>query len=294
MTRSKTVAGITYFLGESALENHQLLKQAQKNHWWFHLNDCESGHCIINTRNINPNIITIAGNYIKKYSKLKKDNMVNICYTQVENINILDKPGMVEFYNENKVELFECYSTKIYHRSTYEGGNASEYIVPGGDVFITNHGIGSGIYGLTKKSNTKDEYTFTLENPFILSNNNYCDDYIRASLYLNERMNNFTVNSIKYTASEFVKIFPQFDEDFVFKKLKEFKADYKNRKDMVMMPINYILMGYNYDGIYSRNTIMDNYNKGNIKFTNYPTKKNILPIKYFKKRNGVNEYVIKY
>ena len=44
-------------------------------------------------------------------------------------------------------------------------------------------------------------------------------------------------------------------------------------KNIVMMPINYILIGYNYDGIYSRETIIDNDDKGNIKFINYPSKK---------------------
>ena len=76
--------------------------------------------------------------------------MVKICYSKVENIKILDKPGMVEFYNNKKVYVFECYSTKIYHSSNYEN-NASEYIIPSGNIFITNHGIGTGIYGITKK-----------------------------------------------------------------------------------------------------------------------------------------------
>ena len=61
-----------------------------------------------------------------------------------------------------------------------------------------------------------------------------------------------------------------------------------------MMPINYILMGCNFDGVYSRDTVLDSYSKGNLKFTNYPSKKNKLPIRYFKRRNNINEYIIKY
>lgn len=87
---------------------------------------------------------------------------------------------------------------------------------------------------------------------------------------LNERMNSYSINSLDYTAELFCEILP------------EFKKNYKNRKDMVMMPNNYIMMGLNYDGIYSKDTILDSFNKGNIKFTNYPSKKIILPIKYIK------------
>lgn len=293
MTKSKIVNGIKYILGENDKENHKIIKESDKDFWWFHLNDCESGHCIINTEKINNNIITIAGNYIKKYSKLKNNNNVKICYTRIENIKILDKPGMVEFYNNKKLCIFECYSTKIYHTSNYEGGNASEYIIPGGNIFITSHGIGTGIYGITKKSNSKNEYTFILENPYILNNNEECDNYMRASLLLNEMMNN-NENKISNIAFEFIKLLPDFEENYVVTKLKEFRGDYKNRKDMVMMPINYILIGCNFDGVYSRETVLDTFSRGNIKFTNYPTKKNKLPIKYLKKRNGVNEYIIKY
>ena len=61
-----------------------------------------------------------------------------------------------------------------------------------------------------------------------------------------------------------------------------------------MMPINYILMNLNYDGIYSKDTIIDEFSKGNIKFISYPTKKNKTIINYFKKRNTINEYVLKF
>lgn len=289
MTKSKTIAGIKYIIGENALENHSIIREAGENDWWFHLDNTESGHCIVKSDKINYNIMIIAGNYVKKYSKQKKLNKVNICYTQIKNIIIMNTPGLVEF--KHKINTFECYSTKIYHCSDYNGGNASEYIIPAGNIDITSHAIGSGIYGLTKQC--KNAYTFNLENPYILENNDQCDNYIRASLFLNSNINDSSI-SINYILNKFCYLLPEFKESYVLKKLKEFKSDYKNRKDMVMMPINYIFMGYNYDGIYSRNTIMDNLNKGNIKFTNYPTKKNKLDVIYFKKRNRINSFTIKY
>lgn len=291
MTKTKIIGGITYILGENDKENHEIIKKSDINYWWFHLNNNPSGHCIVNSYIINNNIIVIASNFIQKYSKNKK-NKVNICYTQIKNIKILNKPGMVEIVKDNN--KFEHNQTIIFNSSKYGKGHASEYIIPNGNINITNHGIGSGIYGITKINKNKKQYEFKLETPYILKNNEECDNYINASTMLNERMNNYNINSLDYTAELFCETLPGFKKDYVFKKLKEFKNDYKNRKDIVMMPINYIMMGLNYDGIYSKDTILDTFNKGNIKFTNYPSKKNILPIKYFKKRNGINEYIVKY
>jgi len=292
MTKTKTVGSITYILGENDRENHQIIKNSDSNYWWFHLDNLQSGHCIVMSDKINHNIIIIASNFLKKYTKIRNRMRFSICYTQVKNLKILDKPGMVEIIKN--INYVDNYSTIIFNASKYENGHASEYIVPNGNINITSHGIGSGIYGITRLDKKNKQYMFCLENPYILQDNNDCDNYIRASTELNEKLNSKENISLKIIVKEFCDIMTDFDEEYVYKKLKEFKGEYKSRKDMVMMPINYILMGYNYDGVYSRDTILDSYSKGNIKFTNYPSKKNILPVKYFKKRSGVNEYLIKY
>ena len=54
----------------------------------------------------------------------------------------------------------------------------SEYIIPSGNINITNNGIGSGVYGITKKQIQQNEYTFNLENPYILNNDDKCRSYI--------------------------------------------------------------------------------------------------------------------
>tara|TARA_B100001121_G_C18697415_1_gene625634 strand:+ start:3949 stop:4827 length:879 start_codon:yes stop_codon:yes gene_type:complete len=292
MTKTKIVNNIKYILGENDIENHQIIKESNKDHWWFHLDNLTSGHCIVMSDKINHNILIIASNFLKKYTKIRNRIKFSICYTQVKNLKILDKPGMVEIMNN--INYVDHYSTNIFNASKYENGHASEYIIPNGKINITSHGIGSGIYGITRLDKSKKQYMFCLENPYILNNNDVCDNYIKASTELNEKLNNHDNTSLKVIVKDFCNIMTEFNEDYVYKKLKEFKGDYKNRKDMVMMPINYILMGLNYDGIYSRETVLDSYSKGNIKFTNYPSKKNKLPIQYFKKRNGTNEYLVKY
>ena len=293
MTKVKIIHNIKYILGENANENHKIIKSSNKEYWWFHLNKYSSGHCIVETNKINHNIIIIAGNYIKKNTKYKNRDEIDICYTQVKNIKILNTPGEVEFYN--KTNLIKCYSTKIYHCSKYNGGCSSEYIIP--NKYITDDKFYTGIYGVTERKNKDNEYCFNLQNPYILETDDECNNFINACKQLNYDLNNYILNANNILLNEiidsFVKNINNFDKEYIYKKLKEFLGDYYNRKDMVMLPINYILMGKNYDGIYSQNIIIDTYNMGNVKFINYPSKKNNT-IKFFKKRNDINEYVNKY
>ena len=95
---------------------------------------------------------------------------------------------------------------------------------------------------------------------------------MRASLYLNEMMNNNEIQ-IKDIATEFIKILPEFEEKYIIKKLKNLKQITKIERYGYDANKLY-LMGCNFDGVYSRDTVLDSYNKGNLKFTNYPSKKN--------------------
>lgn len=60
---------------------------------------------------------------------------------------------MVEIIKDNN--KFEHNQTIIYHYSKYDGCHTSEYIIPNGNINITNHGIGSGIYGITRIDKSK-------------------------------------------------------------------------------------------------------------------------------------------
>ena len=143
MTKTKTVNNITYILGENDRENHEIIKASHPEYWWFHLNSLTSGHCIVMSDKIDDNISIIASNYLKKYTKIRNRMKFSICYTQVKNLKILDKPGMVEIMNN--INYVDHYSTNIFNASKYENGHASEYIIPNGKINITSHGIGSGI-----------------------------------------------------------------------------------------------------------------------------------------------------
>lgn len=116
--RTQTVNNIKYILGMCDMENHQIIKKASSLYWWFHINDKPSGHCIVETDKLTDEIKLIACNYIKRYSKYKKDSKINFCYTQVKNVFLLDKPGLVNIKNSQLILLnYMCDIYKPFYLS---------------------------------------------------------------------------------------------------------------------------------------------------------------------------------
>ena len=82
-------------LGKNAKENHQLIDDADKNDWWFHLSDYASGHCIVEKDKLNKEEIIYAAHLVKENSKYNNFKKLKICYTQIKNIKKTKKPGEV-------------------------------------------------------------------------------------------------------------------------------------------------------------------------------------------------------
>lgn len=294
MVKTRIVNNTIYQLGENDIDNYNIVNSCinkNQNYYWVHLNDYPSAHCIIHSNTIDNQKLVIACNMIKKKSKYKKIKKLTFCYTTISNLYILpkDKKGTVQF--KTQPNNFIHTDTIIYHSSSLNGGNSSEYIIPKDKICITSHGIGTGIYGLTYSTNN-NEYIFNINIPFLLETNDECIHYMEASCYLNNMLEE-NKNIIEIATYFYNNYYGFKNIEFITQKLKEFKNDYNNRKDIVMMPINYILLGLGYDGIYSKNTILDTFSRGNILFTKYPTKNYKLPVKYYKKSSGINKYIIK-
>ena len=96
---------ITFKLGKNANENFILIDDADKDYWWVHLSDFPSGHCIINTIEINKDIIIFAANLVKSYSKLKNMKNVKVTYTQVKNVTKTKIVGMVNITNQKYITI---------------------------------------------------------------------------------------------------------------------------------------------------------------------------------------------
>jgi hypothetical protein len=205
---------------------------------------------------------------------------------------------------------------KHVHYSPFRGGNASEYIVPGGKIDITSHGMGSGIYGLSQQyiDNHPPQttygsvmYTFKIDLPYVISNDDECDRYVNSSKEIMRQLDSLTKRwggqeeNIREIASIFVtKMHNPLDEekdyDFnveeVTKSLLRFWKDYHEREDFVEMPINYILKDIGNDGVMSVYGVScHSWHKGDVKFMPYPTYEigDSLPVAYILSRNGIEK-----
>ena len=208
-------------------------------------------------------------------------------------------------------------SITIYHASRHRsGGYGSEYIYPKtGKISITNHGMGSGIYGLSKQKMFSEDskipienskiYMYTVNNPIILDSET-CTIYQEASKGLNEELEKIRKNNIQNNIQnkkeiekivrKFVKAFnmiAKLDEKKVSKSVVKFMDDYYQRKHYVQMPINYILQNHGYDGVVAvPDTICDSWAKGSVKFLEYGQEHKIISQLYSRGQfiNGDNKH----
>lgn len=110
---------ITFLLGESAIENWQLLDNLKthhnnssdnstdkQNYIWFHLHNLTSPYVIMKSSDINnKQNIYYGANLCKEYSKYK-NIPVNVIYTSIKNIKKTQKIGEVIVKNKfNKILL---------------------------------------------------------------------------------------------------------------------------------------------------------------------------------------------
>ena len=180
-----------------------------------------------------------------------------------------------------------------------------------GKINITSHGIGSGIYGLSRSKynayfENLPEYlkhgTFveiSINNPFILENSTDCDKLIAWSTSLNDNLEKYKkkILSGKITLKLFAGVFVYYFNKFFTLKLSHiqfinaltsFLHDYITRSKYVSMPINYIFKELGIDGIYAENTFCDSMSKGNIKFIPYVEESTKSLTNIIKVRNGVH------
>jgi predicted ribosome quality control (RQC) complex YloA/Tae2 family protein len=91
---------VKLLLGQNAKENHLLIDNADPNDWWFHIDNSPSGHCIVESININNELILQAATFVKDNSKVKNNKKIKIIYTQIKNIKKTKNPGEVILLNK--------------------------------------------------------------------------------------------------------------------------------------------------------------------------------------------------
>ena len=111
---------ITIQLGLCAMENIELIRNAQPSWWWLHLDSVPSGHIIIMTDKINDDIINFAANICYQGISKKKQRTAlfyknntpqySIILTKISNL-LIDipslQPGEVEFKSDSRKKLLK-------------------------------------------------------------------------------------------------------------------------------------------------------------------------------------------
>jgi hypothetical protein len=166
----------------------------------------------------------------------------------------------------------------------HKGMTGSEYVKSGGNIVITNHGHGSGIYGVkdpsesqkleAKKHNSNSvESKITMKNPLYLQNEHHGTLFREVSKGL-QRAAQYAVSLViekSMKPEDAVRAVPELDVlvgklnlvlakvsheevgvDFVVSALAKFVTAYLQQKGApVHQPINYVLVPLGFDGLYS-------------------------------------------
>jgi len=82
-------------IGRSAIENTELVQNANKSDIWFHLSDSPSCHVVLETKlnKVPHNVISHCAHLCKMHSKILAKSKV--IYTQIENVQTTRIPGQV-------------------------------------------------------------------------------------------------------------------------------------------------------------------------------------------------------
>ncbi len=86
-------------IGESALDNDQIISSSEQNDYWFHINKLPSPHIVISNNPefpINQEMIKYCANLVKSNSKFKRVPNIKVIYTTIKNIKKTDEVGKVQ------------------------------------------------------------------------------------------------------------------------------------------------------------------------------------------------------
>jgi predicted ribosome quality control (RQC) complex YloA/Tae2 family protein len=93
-----------YKLGESALENWELIDKAKHNNYFFHLSSFPSGYVILETKTPTLEILMKAALLCKNGTKYRYLKDIKVDYCLCNNVIKSDKLGEVIFISNRKVK----------------------------------------------------------------------------------------------------------------------------------------------------------------------------------------------
>jgi hypothetical protein len=216
-------------------------------------------------------------------------------------------------------------SVTLYTMSRNMNGHGAEYIKPkDGKINITSHGLGSGIYCLTKESMDKvlqsrtrqgiendPIYEVTMNHPFHIRTTEEGALLVTFSTTINQLLQsklkdgkdltiewNKISDDVRIQLSMFLSLALSQSSVSDAMKLeaqknifKAFATEYRNRTNFVKMPITLFLEKLGFDGVYCHpSSGFDTFTKGSLAFVPYVTDshENIV-VNTFKVNNGASD-----
>lgn len=97
----------TIQIGQNALDNWNIIDDANENDIWFHVENYPSCHIILKSGDKKPHkcVIKYCAFLCKSYSKYKSQKNIVICYTKISNVTKGDKIGLVNICNSKTITI---------------------------------------------------------------------------------------------------------------------------------------------------------------------------------------------
>lgn len=92
-------------VGRNNIQNDYLLKHANRNHYWFHIDQYHGSHVIVCSSELTDELIVFAATLAAQYSQAKTASNVSVNYTQVRNVKRTKVKGLVNISDINNVTI---------------------------------------------------------------------------------------------------------------------------------------------------------------------------------------------
>lgn len=87
--------GVNIKVGKNNIQNDYILKQANRNDYWFHVQTYHGSHVIVNTLELTDELIELAATLATHFSQARHSQNVTVDYTQVRNVKRTGTKGLV-------------------------------------------------------------------------------------------------------------------------------------------------------------------------------------------------------
>jgi predicted ribosome quality control (RQC) complex YloA/Tae2 family protein len=102
-------------IGENDRDNDKIISESKQTDVWFHLDKLPSTHIIISVDKDNPitkEMIDHCASLTKQHTKYRNVPIVKVIYTDIKNVEMLDKPGLVHIRGKKKAETVNVKTVK--------------------------------------------------------------------------------------------------------------------------------------------------------------------------------------